>query len=197
MGLSRAMLKGMGLTDEQVTAIVEEHTSVLTAIKEERDKYKDAYEKLPGIQKELDDMKKDTSAGDWEKKYNDEHKAFEDYKKDIADKAVLETIKNAYKNLLTEEKVGEKHIDSILRVTDFSNMKLDKDGKFSDADKLKEAIKKDWAGFITTTETKGSNPATPPAGGSGNDGGRTSRAAQLAKEHYERMYGVTSKEGEK
>lgn len=195
MGLSRAMLKGMGLTDEQVTAIVEEHTSVLTAIKEERDKYKDAYEKLPGIQKELNDLKKDTSAGDWEKKYNDEHKAFEDYKKGIADKAALDAVKTAYKGLLTEAKVGDKHIDSILKVTDFSNIKLDKEGKLVDADKITEGIKKDWSGFITTTETKGQNPETPPAGGNGGE--KTGRAAQLAKERYERLYGVKTKEGEK
>ena len=56
MGLSRAMLKGMGLTDEQVTAIVEEHTAVLSAIKEDRDKYKADAENLPKVQKELDDL---------------------------------------------------------------------------------------------------------------------------------------------
>ena len=193
MGLSRAMLKGMGLTDEQVTAIVEEHTAVLTAIKDERDKYKADAEKLPGVQKELDDLKK--NGGDWEKKYNDEHTAFEDYKKNIDNKTKLEAVKSAYKSLLTEAKVGEKHIDSILRVTDFSEMKLDKDGKLTDSDKLTENIKKDWSGFIATQETKGSNPETPPAsGGSGERGGR---AKELAKQRYEQLYGVKSQEGDK
>ncbi len=197
MGLSRAMLKGMGLTDEQVTAIVEEHTSVLTAIKEERDKYKEDAEKLPKVQKELDKLKGDTSAGDWEKKYNDEHKAFEDYKKEIADKAALEGVKSAYKTLLTEANVGEKHIDSILRVTDFSAMKLDKDGKLTDSDKLTETIKKDWSGFITTKETKGSQPETPPGGGQGS-GEKTGRAKELAKIRYEQLYGTkTDAKGEK
>lgn len=197
MGLSRAMLKGMGLTDEQVTAIVEEHTSVLTAIKEERDKYKEDAEKLPKVQKELDKLKSDTSAGDWEKKYNDEHEAFEDYKKEIADKAALEGVKSAYKKLLTDASVGEKHIDSILRVTDFSAMKLDKDGKLEDADKLTEAIKNDWSGFITTKETKGSQPETPPAGNQGG-GEKTGRAKELAKIRYEQLYGTkTDAKGEK
>lgn len=196
MGLSRAMLKGMGLTDEQVTAIVEEHTAVLSAIKEDRDKYKADAENLPRVQKELDDLKK--NGGDFEKKYNDEHTAFENYKKEVAEKATLETVKAAYKSLLTEAKVGDKHIDSILRVTDFSGMKLDKDGKLTDTDKLTEAIKKDWSGFITTTQDKGSNPETPPGDNKGKDGERTGRAAELAKKRYAQLYGVkTDKEGDK
>lgn len=195
MGLSRAFLKGMGLEDEKVTAIIEEHMSVVNAIKEERDNYKKDAEKLPIVQTELDNLKK--SGGDWEKKYNDEHIAFDAYKKEIEDKQKQEAIKSAYKTLLTDAKVGEKHIDSILRVTDFSNMKFDKDGKLENADKLTEAIKKDWSGFIVSTGTQGATPETPPAG-NGDNGGRTGRAAQLAKERYERMYGVkSSKEGEK
>ena len=191
MGLSRAMLKGMGLSDEQVTAIVEEHTAVLTAIKDERDKYKADAEKLLTVQKELDDLKK--SGGDWEKKYNDEHTAFEAYKKDLDDKSKLEAIKSAYKSLLADAKVGEKHIDSILRVTDFSAMKLDKEGKLTDSEKLAESIKKDWSGFITTTSTKGEDPATPPDGGNGGE--KVGRAKELAKQRYAQLYGV--KEGVK
>ena len=76
MALTRAMLlKGMGLTEEQVSAIIEEHTNVTSALKEQIKEYKTDAEKLPEVQKELDDMKKDTSASDWEKKYNDEHQA--------------------------------------------------------------------------------------------------------------------------
>lgn len=194
MGLSRAMLKGMGLTDEQVTAIVEEHTAVLASIKEERDKYKADAEKLPSIQKELEGLK--TSGGDWEKKYNDEHTAFEAYKKELDEKAKVDAIKTAYKSLLKEAKVGDKHIDSILRVTDFSAMKLDKEGKLADSDKLAEGIKKDWSGFITTTQTQGSNPETPPASNGGNDG-HSGRAKELAKQRYAQLYGNNSNEGVK
>ena len=193
MGLSRAMLKGMGLTDEQVTAIVEEHTAVLSSIKEERDKFKADAEKLASVQKELDTLKQ--SGGDWEKKFNDEHAAFEKFKKELEAKSKLEAIKSAYKSLLTEAKVGDKHIDSILRVTDFSAMNLDKEGKLADADKLTEAIKKDWSGFISTQEVKGAQPATPPASTGGDE--RTGRAKQLAQMRHEQLYGVTSKEGEK
>ena len=35
MSLTRAMLKGMNLTEEQVSAIIDEHTSVTSALKEQ------------------------------------------------------------------------------------------------------------------------------------------------------------------
>lgn len=163
MGLTRALLKGMGLTEEQVGAIIDEHVATVNGLKEERDKYKDAAEKLPGVQKELDDLKK--SGGDWEKKYNDEHTAFEAYKKDAESRETLEKVKSAYKALLKEQSIGEKHIDSILRVTDFGNMKLDKDGNLADQDALKKSIKEQWDGFVVTEGTKGAQVSTPPASG--------------------------------
>ena len=194
MALTRAMLKGMGLTEEQVSAIIEEHTNVTSALKDQIKEYKADAEKLPGVQKELDDMKKDTSASDWEKKYNDEHSAFEKYKTDIDNKEKSEKIKSAYRKLLSECKVGEKHLDSILRVTDFSDMKLGEDGSLEGAEGLKEKIGSDWSGFITTKETKpNEDPATPPGGGD-PDSKKTGRAAELAAKYHDNLYGKV-KEG--
>lgn len=190
MALTRSMLKGMGLTDEQVGAIIEEHTNVTSALKDQIKEYKENAEKLPDVQKELDNLKKDTSASDWEKKYNDEHTAFENYKKDVADKENSAKLKAAYKKLLAECKVGDKHIDSILRVTDFSKMELDAEGSFKNADKLKESINSDWSGFITTKETKPSgDPETPPEKKGTEDSGKTGRAAEIAARYHDNLYG--------
>ena len=189
MALTRAMLKGMGLTEEQVGAIIEEHTNVTSALKDQIKIYKADAEKLPGVQKELDDLKKDTSASDWEKKYNDEHQAFENYKTDISNKEKAEKIRSAYKNLLSECKVGERHIDSILRVTDFSGMKLTEDGTLDGADKLKEKIGSDWSGFISTKETKGADVDNPPGDKGDPNSSKTGRAAQLAAKYHDNLYG--------
>lgn len=161
MALTRNMLKGMNLTDEQVNSIIEAHSETVDGLKAERDKYKAEAEKLPDVQKQLDALKGE----DWKAKYESEHKAFADYKTDIASKETLGKVKAAYRQLLLDNNIGEKHIDSILKVTDFSAMKLGEDGKLTDAAKLAEAAKNDWSGFITTTETKGANVDTPPAGG--------------------------------
>lgn len=194
MALTRAMLKGMGLTEEQISAIIDEHTSVTSALKDQVKEYKEAAEKLPDVQKELDDLKKEVEKGDWENKYTKEHEAYEKYRTEVETKEKSTKLKDAYKKLLTECKVGDKHVDSILRVTDFKDMKLADDGTFEDADKLKEQITSDWSGFISTTETKPAGVETPP-GGSGKPGGESSgRAAELAAKYTSNLYGTKSKE---
>ena len=71
MALTRKLLKGMGLTDEQVDTIIEAHTDTVDGLKEDINKYKGDAEKLPTVQKELDDLK---AAGDggFKQKYEDE-----------------------------------------------------------------------------------------------------------------------------
>ena len=61
MALTRKLLKGMGLTDEQVDTIIEAHTDTVDGLKEQVKTYKADAEKLPNVQKELDDLK---AAGD-------------------------------------------------------------------------------------------------------------------------------------
>lgn len=192
MSLTRAMLKGMSLTDEQVSAIIEEHTSVTSALKEQIKQYKEDAEKLPEVQKELDELKKDTSANDWKEKYEKEHKAFEEYKTDVTTKETTAKIKSAYKSLLVNSKVKDDCIDSILKVTDFSEMKLDEDGNIVDADKLTEAIKNNWSGFIVKQEVKPSGVETPPGGDDGK--AKSTRAAERAALYHKNLYGE-AKEG--
>lgn len=200
MSLTRAMLKGMGLTDEQVSAIIEEHTSVTEALKEQRNKFKEDAEKLPEVQKKYDDLKKDyddLKAGaddnEWEEKYNKEHKAFEDYKADVEGKEQNAKILDAYKKLLVDCKVGEKHIPSILKITDPKSLKLKEDGTFDDVDNLKKQIEEDYSGFISSKETHGADVENPPGGEGGNGGQGKSRAAELMAKHREQLYGKEEK----
>ena len=194
MALTRAMLKGMGLTDEQVSAIIEEHTSVTGALKEQINELKESAEKLPSVEKELENLKADIAKDDWKGKFDKEHEDFEKYKSDVTAKETLNKTQAAYKKLLTECKVGDKHIDSILKVTDFKDMKLKEDGTLDGADALKEKIAADWSGFISTEGTKGADVQTPPGSKGGNDNGSTGRAAQLAAKFHDNLYGKTKEE---
>lgn len=188
MAVTRALLKGMGLTDEQVSSIIEAHTESIDGLKADRDKFKADSVKLAEVQKELDTLKKDVSTNNWEHKYNEEHSAFEKYKADVLSRETAEKLKGAYRKLLTECKVGDKHIDSILRVTDFSNMKLNDSGSIDGSDELKEKINSDWSGFIVSKEIKGSNVDNPP--GEGNpESAKTGVAAKLAAKYHDNLYG--------
>lgn len=161
MAVTRSFLKGMGLTDEQVSAIVEEHANTVSGLKEVRDQYKADAEKLADVQKELDDLKA-KSGDDWKSKYDTLKKTFDDYKAEVATQAQTEKVKAAYASLLKDSNVDSKRIDAILKITDLSAMQLDSDGKLVDADKLTESIKSEWGAFIQSTGTKGAEVETPP-----------------------------------
>lgn len=160
MSLTRKMLKGMGLTEEQVDSIIEEHTAVTDALKEKVTQYEADAKRLASVEKELNDLK--AGGDDWEEKYNAEHKAFEDYKKDIEGKAELDKVKAAYRSLLKAQNVSEKRIDTIIKLTDFADLKMTKEGKIANEEKVIEKIKEDWSDLISTESEHGTPVETPP-----------------------------------
>lgn len=180
MAVTRSFLKGMGLTDEQVGAIIEEHTNTVNGLKEARDTYKADAEKLTEVQKQLDDLKAN-SGDDWKEKYNTLKKTFDDFKAESANQAKAEKVRAAYAQLLKDANVDSKRIDAILRITDMSGMSLDESGKLVDADKLSASIKSEWGAFIQTTGVKGSSVETPPENHSGTT---MTRADVYAKDEH-------------
>ena len=158
MAFTRNFLKSTGLSDDQITAVIEEHTAVTDALKKERDGFKEQAEKAADLQKKLDDLAK---GEDFKQKYEDEHKAFEDFKAKTASDAEAAKVRSAYRKLLAGEGISEKRLDAILKVTDLSKMKLDKDGNLDKADELKKAINDEWGEFKTTVTERGAQVEKP------------------------------------
>ena len=79
MALSRKYLSGMGLDDKQIESIIEAHSDTISGLRDERDKYKARAEKLPELEKRLEEAKGDTSAQDalkeLQKKFDEAEKA--------------------------------------------------------------------------------------------------------------------------
>ena len=170
MALTRKHLKSMGLTEEQVDAIIDLHLEVKNDLEEQIKTYKADALKLPTVQKELDDLKKGDGE-DWKAKYDAEKAAHDKTKSDHAAKETAAKVKSAYRAMLKEAGVADKYLDTVIKATDMSGMKLDKDGKLEGADDLAKSAKTEWADFIQTTTTKGASVATPP----GNTGGRMTK----------------------
>jgi hypothetical protein len=191
MALTRNMLKGMGLIDEQVGAIIDEHVATVDGLKAERDKFKADAEELPTVKEELRKLKESVESLDnegWQKKFEQEHNDFEQYKAQVAEDKREAECKELYKSLLAKTGVGESHIDSILRVTDFKNIKINKDGSLDNENKLTDEIKSLYGGFITSQGTQGASVENPPTGGSNmtkESFGKLSLAEQMryANEH--------------
>ena len=133
--------------DEKLDLLIKSHTESLDALQDEKDT----------IQKDLDGAKS------WEEKYNALQADFNNYKDAQTQKEDKKAKENAYRKLLQSNNISDKRIDSIIRVTDFTDLKLNKDGKFKDEEKLEESIKTDWAEFIPNTSTKGADVSNPPS----------------------------------
>ena len=137
---------------EKAQKIMDEHIAVTNGLKDERDGYKAEAEKATELQKQLDDI---ANGEDFQKKYEEEHKAFEDFKKKTESDATEAKIRSAYRKLLQAEGISEKRLDAILKVTDLTKMKLGKDGGLEGEDELKKAINDEWGEFKTTVTEKG------------------------------------------
>ena len=174
MAFTRAELRdilGEAHTDEIATKLITLHRTVVDPLKDDLDsakreasKYKTEAEKLPGVQKELDEFKK---GEDWKGKYEKEHADFENYKGQIAKDAETAKVKAAYRKLLVEERISDKALDAVLNATDYSGMKLKDDGTLDSIDDLKKGITEKWGGFQVQNRQRGERVDNPPRGNGG------------------------------
>lgn len=182
----------MGLTDEQIDSVIDAHTETVDALKKERDDYKTEAGKLTDVQKELDTLK---SGKDWKAEHDKLKQQFDDYKADIQTKENAQKVRAAYRKLLDDQKIAKEDADLIMSATQFGDMKLNDDGALEGADKLTENIKTNYARYIPTVETKGAKVDTPPKNDAGT--GANPRAAEIARQFYERRYGKAPESGAK
>lgn len=162
MALTRSMLKGMGLSDEQIGAIIDAHTETVDGLKDSLKAAKADADKLKAVQKELDELKS-TNGDDYKAKYEKEHSDFDEYKKTVANEKATAEKRSLYRELLRECGVDAKRIDSVMKVADIEAAKV-KDGKIENVEDLTKSIKAEWSDFIATDSTRGANVQTPPQG---------------------------------
>lgn len=165
MALTRKMLKAMGIEDEKIDQIIEEHAESVNALKAQRDELKEAAGKADGYKKELDSLK---AKGEYEEKYKAKCKELDDFKAKVEGEKAAAEKRGLYRELLKSAGVDPKRIETVLKVSDLENVTV-KDGAIEGADKLTEGIKADWADFIATTTVKGADVAHAPKGEGGKD----------------------------
>lgn len=201
MALSKKMLLAMDISDEKADQIIEAHRESINGLTTVRDQYKEDAEKLPEVQKALDDARKEleklsanaSKIDELQKKYSDLKAEYDSFKADTESKATHAVKVNAYRKLLKEAGVSENRLDTVLKVSDVDSVELDKDGNIKNSDKLTESVKKEWADFIPTTREKGAEVSNPPA----NNGGevkKVSRAAEMVAQYRNEHYGNPIKE---
>lgn len=173
MALTRKLLKGMGLTDEQVDTIIEAHTDTVDGLKNDIARYKADAEKLPGVQRELDTLKV-AGDGGWQEKYNNVKTDFDNYKADVTARETKAAKERAAKAYYENKGITGKSLDIALRGSAQEIDALELDGEnIKDTSALDELIAGTFSTLVSTTETRGAQTATPPAN---NQGGHMTKA---------------------
>ena len=165
MALTRKLLKGMGLTDEQVDTIIEAHTDTVEGLKSDINRYKADAEKLTNVQKELDDLKAKGDDG-WKDKHDKVKKDFEDYKNGVdAEKSKAAKDKAARAYYESKNIIG-KSLEIAMRASAAEVDALELDGeKIKDTSVLDRLVAGDLAGLVGSTTTRGANTTNPPGSG--------------------------------
>ena len=162
MALTRKSLKAMGLTDEQVDSIIEMHSETVDGLKEQVNTYKADAEKLPNVQKELDDLK---AAGDggFKEKFEKEHSDFENFKKTIQEKETKAAKESAAKAFFESKGITGNSLEIAMRGSSAEIAALELDGeKIKDSSALDALVNGTFKALVSTTTTKGANIPNPP-----------------------------------
>lgn len=177
MALTRKYLKELGIESDKIDLIIDAHTEVTDALKEERDKFKDRVEDTKALKDEIAELKKQTvNDSEWKSKYETLENDFSNYKGEQEAKATLEAKKSAYLELLKSAKISDKVHAKALKLADLDSLEL-ADGKLKDADKITESIKAEWADFVID-KSKGGAPTPNPVG---NDGCKVYTREDISK----------------
>lgn len=162
MALTRKMLKGMGLTEEQVESIIEEHSATVSALKDERDDYKEKAEKLKDTEKALAEATKKLESDNSQEQLEKLQKEYDDYKKSVSEKESKEAKEKARIKLLSDAGIPENWKERASKSISLDDIVINKDGEIKGADDLISKIKAEWSDVIGKVDTKGANVSKPP-----------------------------------
>ena len=156
----RAIL-GEAHTEDIENRLVALHLGVVDPLKDSLQTYKTDAEKLPGVQKELDDLKKAGNAAEV-------RAAFDAYKQQVEGEKANAAKTSAVRAALKAAGVNrDEFADLLLGKVDLSKVEMDGD-KVKDPAALVEPLKSSYAGCFGVVDDKGTPPSNPPSGGGKN-----------------------------
>lgn len=193
MALTRKLLKGMGLTDEQVDTIIEAHTDTVDGLKSDISKYKADAEKLTTVQRELDDLKAKGDDG-WKDKHDKVKREFDNYKNGVESEKSKAAKEKAARAYFEGKNIIGKSLELAMRASAAEIAGLELDGEnIKDTAALDGLIAGDLSGLVGSTSLRGSNPATPPA----NTGGSKLTREDIYKKDEKGRYIMSTSERQK
>lgn len=181
---------GDACTEEIENRLVALHLGVVDPLKDDLLKYKADAEKLPGVQKQLDDLKAEGDGG-YKEKYEKEHSDFETYKSTVTAKESKAAKEKAVRAYFESKNITGANLDLAMRGCGEEMAALELDGeKIKDTKSLDALVNGTYKGLVSTTQTKGANPATPPANTGG--GAMTKDQIMQIKDRAERRAAIAA-----
>lgn len=140
---------GDACTEEIENRLVALHLGVVDPLKDDLTKYKADAEKLPSVQKQLDDLK---AAGDggYKEKYEKEHSAFEAFKTDITEKESKAAKEKAVRAYFESKHITGANLDLAMRGCGEEMAALELDGeKIKDTKSLDALVDGTYKGLVS------------------------------------------------
>lgn len=203
----REYLSEAGVDREHMSSAVEKiingHLTSIDALREEISELKKSSEQNKNAVKELEDAKKEL--GELKKKVKDDEKAregkdydklkkeFDDYKAEQIRKAERQAKEAAYKEILKDAGIPERHFEKILKYSPVDEVELDEKGKIKTAKDIMKSVKEDWGDHIETMQTQGAEIQNPPE----NNGGKKMTNEEIYKRDEHGRFILTAAERQK
>lgn len=188
--LTRKFLASKGIDADVIDEIITAHTETISGLKDSLDelkKYEADAQKYAETKKELDELKAEVAKNS-DKDFDKLQKEFDDYKAEVEGKAARNAKESAFKALLKDIGIPEKHYAKILKYSDVDGIQLDDDGKIVDAKDLRKSIKDDWSDHIETVQQSGATTANPPSNIGGSK--KTKEEIMQIKDSTERQKAI-------
>lgn len=156
---------GDACTDEIENRIMALHRGVVDPMLDDIADLKAKVETLDAVTKERDELK---AGGDFKKKYEDEHAALENFKKDVAAKETRAAKEKAVREYLTSKNITGGNLDIAMRGLSAEIDAAEMDGdKIKDTKPLDDLIGGTYKGLVVTSKVTGRNTPNPPGNGDG------------------------------
>lgn len=198
MSITKKMLKGMGLNEEQIDTVLEVHNEQVEGLKDQLKEAQTQAEKVSNLESQLQTAQAELQAAKqdgWKDKHDSLQAEFEQYKAEIAAKEAQAAKEKAARDWYESKGVAGKALSVAMRGSgaEIAALELDEAGKIKDSSALDALIQGDFAGLVRNTETQGAQTAHPPAGQSGGEQ-PSSRGAELYAAYHGSRYGEERKE---
>lgn len=190
MGLTRKALRAMGIEEDKIEQIIEMHTGTTAALQEKIDGLQAEAANVADLKKQLDALKTvNEKISPFEKQYNDLKTEYDNYKSDVENKQTMQKKESAVKAYLESKGIKGNNLKIAMRAVkdEINGVELDGDN-IKDCTAFDTLLSGDFSGLVSKEKQVGANVPNPPKG-DGSEPKKESKAAMLAKQYHDSLYG--------